>query len=73
MHVGFKSVELAGDISSCLCGQTEKDVTMEFPFMIQMLGTPCQVSNTKQGKMSFLLVKKKTKITALCLHIGLIV
>lgn len=32
---------------------------MEFPFMMQMLGTPCQVSNTKQGKMSFLLVKQK--------------
>lgn len=74
MHVGFKSVELAGEISSCLCGQTEKDVTMEFPFMIQMLGTPCQVSNTKQGKMSFLVVKKKTnKITAFCLLIGLAV
>lgn len=72
MHVGFKSVELAGEISSCLWGQTEKDVTMEFPFMMQMLGTPCQVSNIKQGKMSFLLVKQQ-KITAFCLHIGLIV
>lgn len=70
MHVGFKSVELAGEISSCLCGQTEKDVTMEFPFMIQMLGTPCQVSNTKQGKIAFLLLKtNKQKITAFCLHI----
>lgn len=59
MHVGFKSVELAGEISSCQCGQTDKDVTMEFPFMIQMLGTPSQVPNTKQGKMPFLLLKKK--------------
>lgn len=63
MHVGFKSVELAGEISSCQCGQTDKDVTMDFPFMIQMLGTPSQVPNTKQGKMPFLLLKKKSKPT----------
>ncbi|XP_037983733.1 myosin regulatory light chain 2, smooth muscle minor isoform-like isoform X1 [Motacilla alba alba] len=64
MHVGFKSVELAGDISSCLCGQTEKDVTMEFPFMIQMLGTPCQVSNTKQEPTATMSSKRaKTKTT----------
>nr|XP_054491300.1 myosin regulatory light chain 2, smooth muscle minor isoform isoform X2 [Agelaius phoeniceus] len=64
MHVGFKSVELAGDISSCLCGQTEKDVTMEFPFMIQMLGTPCQVSNTKQEPPATMSSKRaKTKTT----------
>uniref|UniRef100_A0A8D2PEQ7 EF-hand domain-containing protein n=1 Tax=Zosterops lateralis melanops TaxID=1220523 RepID=A0A8D2PEQ7_ZOSLA len=64
MHVGFKSVELAGEISSCLCGQTEKDVTMEFPFMIQMLGTPCQVSNTKQEPTATMSSKRaKTKTT----------
>ncbi|XP_005418323.2 myosin regulatory light chain 2, smooth muscle minor isoform isoform X1 [Geospiza fortis] len=64
MHVGFKSVELAGDISSCLCGQTEKDKTMEFPFMIQMLGTPCQVSNTKQEPTATMSSKRaKTKTT----------
>ncbi|XP_005486729.2 myosin regulatory light chain 2, smooth muscle minor isoform isoform X1 [Zonotrichia albicollis] len=64
MHVGFKSVELAGDISSCLCGQTEKDITMEFPFMIQMLGTPCQVSNTKQEPTATMSSKRaKTKTT----------
>lgn len=73
MYVGFKSVELAGEVSSCLCGQTEDNVTMEFPFMLQMLGTPCQVSNTKQGKMFFLLVKQTKKITAFCLHIELTV
>lgn len=54
MHVGFKSVELAGEISNALCRQTEKDITMEYPFMIQMLGTACHVSDTKQGKMSSL-------------------
>ncbi|XP_058687814.1 myosin regulatory light chain 2, smooth muscle minor isoform isoform X1 [Poecile atricapillus] len=64
MHVGFKSVELAGEISSCLCGQTEKDITMEFPFMIQMLGTPCQVSNTKQEPTATMSSKRaKTKTT----------
>ncbi|XP_031359873.1 myosin regulatory light chain 2, smooth muscle minor isoform isoform X2 [Lonchura striata] len=64
MHVGFKSVELAGDISSCLCGRTEKDVTMEFPFMIQMLGAPCQVSNTKQEPTTTMSSKRaKTKTT----------
>ncbi|XP_062344222.1 myosin regulatory light chain 2, smooth muscle minor isoform isoform X1 [Cinclus cinclus] len=64
MHVGFKSVELAGEISSCLCGQTEKDVTMEFPFMIQMLGTSCQVSNTKQEPTATMSSKRaKTKTT----------
>ncbi|KAM3680186.1 myosin regulatory light chain 2, smooth muscle minor isoform 1-T1 [Ammospiza maritima maritima] len=64
MHVGFKSVELAGDISSCLCGQSEKDITMEFPFMIQMLGTPCQVSNTKQEPTATMSSKRaKTKTT----------
>ncbi|XP_059324366.1 LOW QUALITY PROTEIN: myosin regulatory light chain 2, smooth muscle minor isoform-like [Ammospiza nelsoni] len=60
----FKSVELAGDISSCLCGQSEKDITMEFPFMIQMLGTPCQVSNTKQEPTATMSSKRaKTKTT----------
>ena len=54
MHVGFKSVELAGVVSNALCRRTEKDVTMEYPFMIQMLGTACHASDTKQGKMSFL-------------------
>ncbi|KAL2308475.1 hypothetical protein Nmel_001516 [Mimus melanotis] len=64
MHVGFKSVELAGNISSCSCGQTEKDITMEFPFMIQMLGTPCQVSNTKQEPTATMSSKRaKTKTT----------
>ncbi|XP_005042009.1 PREDICTED: myosin regulatory light chain 2, smooth muscle minor isoform isoform X1 [Ficedula albicollis] len=64
MHVGFKSVELAGEISSCQCGQTEKDITMEFPFMIQMLGTPCQVSNTKQEPTATMSSKRaKTKTT----------
>ncbi|XP_064290537.1 myosin regulatory light chain 2, smooth muscle minor isoform isoform X1 [Passer domesticus] len=64
MHAGFKSVELAGDISSCLCGQTEKDVTMEFPFMLQVLGTPCQVSNTKQEPTATMSSKRaKTKTT----------
>lgn len=52
--MGFKSVELAGEISSTLCRQTEKDITMEYPFMIQMLGTECHVSDSKQGNMSFL-------------------
>ncbi|XP_041333559.1 myosin regulatory light chain 2, smooth muscle minor isoform isoform X1 [Pyrgilauda ruficollis] len=64
MHAGFKSVELAGDISSCLCGQTEKDETMEFPFMLQLLGTPCQVSNTKQEPTATMSSKRaKTKTT----------
>ncbi|XP_041255228.1 myosin regulatory light chain 2, smooth muscle minor isoform isoform X1 [Onychostruthus taczanowskii] len=64
MHAGFKSVELAGGISSCLCGQTEKDVTMEFPFMLQLLGTPCQVSNTKQEPTATMSSKRaKTKTT----------
>ncbi|XP_039562200.1 myosin regulatory light chain 2, smooth muscle minor isoform isoform X1 [Passer montanus] len=64
MHAGFKSVELAGNISSCLCGQTEKDVTMEFPFMLQVLGTPCQVSNTKQEPTATMSSKRaKTKTT----------
>ncbi|XP_075272515.1 myosin regulatory light chain 2, smooth muscle minor isoform isoform X1 [Opisthocomus hoazin] len=48
MHVGFKSVELAGVVSNALCRRTEKDVTMEYPFMIQMLGTACHASDTKQ-------------------------
>ncbi|XP_019139608.2 myosin regulatory light chain 2, smooth muscle minor isoform isoform X1 [Corvus cornix cornix] len=60
----FKSVELAGEVSSCLCGQTERDVTMEFPFMLQMLGTPCQVSNTKQEPTATMSSKRaKTKTT----------
>lgn len=77
MHVGFKSVELAGEISNALCRQTEKDITMEYPFMIQMVGTACQVPDKKQGKTSFLLIENKTskqrkpKLTAFCLNIGI--
>ncbi|XP_027742182.1 myosin regulatory light chain 12B isoform X1 [Empidonax traillii] len=64
MHVGFKSVELAGEITNCLCGQTEKDITMEFPFMIQMLGKACQVSDTKQEPTANMSSKRaKTKTT----------
>lgn len=53
MNVSYKSVELAEEISNAACRQ-EKDETMEYPFMIQMLGTACHVSDTKQGKMRFL-------------------
>lgn len=60
MHVGFKSVELASEISNAVCRRTEKDITMEYPFMIQMLGTACPVSDTKQGKMSLIKNKKLT-------------
>ncbi|XP_054048081.1 myosin regulatory light chain 12B isoform X1 [Rissa tridactyla] len=64
MHVGFKSVELAGEISSAVCRQTEKDVTMEYPFMIQMLGTACPVSDTKQEPTANMSSKRaKTKTT----------
>lgn len=70
-------MELAGEISNTLCRQTEKDITMEYPFMIQMLGTACQVPDKKEGKMYFLLIKnktskqRKTELTAFCLNIGL--
>uniref|UniRef100_A0A8C8BMS2 EF-hand domain-containing protein n=2 Tax=Telluraves TaxID=3073808 RepID=A0A8C8BMS2_9STRI len=64
MHVGFKSVELAGEISNALCRQTEKDITMEYPFMIQMHGTACQVSDTKQEPPANMSSKRaKTKTT----------
>uniref|UniRef100_A0A8C0EVL4 EF-hand domain-containing protein n=1 Tax=Bubo bubo TaxID=30461 RepID=A0A8C0EVL4_BUBBB len=64
MHVGFKSVELAGEISNTLCRQTEKDVTMEYPFMIQMHGTACQVSDAKQEPPASMSSKRaKTKTT----------
>ncbi|KAM6102355.1 myosin regulatory light chain 2, smooth muscle minor isoform 1-T1 [Theristicus caerulescens] len=64
MHVAFKSVELAGEISNALCRQTEKAVTMEYPFMIQMLGTACHVSDTKQEPTANMSSKRaKTKTT----------
>uniref|UniRef100_A0A8C3KQU7 EF-hand domain-containing protein n=2 Tax=Scolopacidae TaxID=8917 RepID=A0A8C3KQU7_9CHAR len=64
MHEGFKSVELAGEISNAVCRQTEKDVTMEYPFMIQMLGTACPVSDTKQEPTANMSSKRaKTKTT----------
>lgn len=50
VHIGFKSVGSAGDIGNVLCGQAEEDVAMDYPFMIQMPGTACQVPDTKQGK-----------------------
>lgn len=54
MNVSYKSVEVAGEISNAACRREEKDRTMEYPFMIQMLGTACHVSDAKQGKMHFL-------------------
>ncbi|XP_014794054.1 PREDICTED: myosin regulatory light chain 2, smooth muscle minor isoform isoform X1 [Calidris pugnax] len=64
MHVGFKCVEFAGEISNAVCRQTEKDVTMEYPFMIQMLGTACPVSDTKQEPTANMSSKRaKTKTT----------
>ncbi|KAM6410053.1 myosin regulatory light chain 2, smooth muscle minor isoform 1-T1 [Pluvialis apricaria] len=63
MHVGFKSVELAGEISNAVCRQTE-DITMEYPFMMQMLGTACPVSDTKQEPTANMSSKRaKTKTT----------
>ncbi|PKK34071.1 myosin regulatory light chain 2, smooth muscle minor isoform isoform X1 [Columba livia] len=64
MHMGFKSVELAGEISNSLCRQTEKDITMEYPFMIQMFGTTCHVSDSKQEPTANMSSKRaKTKTT----------
>ncbi|XP_071660318.1 myosin regulatory light chain 2, smooth muscle minor isoform isoform X1 [Patagioenas fasciata] len=64
MHMGFKSVELAGEISNTLCRQTEKDITMEYPFMIQMFGTACHGSDPKQEPTANMSSKRaKTKTT----------
>ncbi|XP_010193969.2 myosin regulatory light chain 2, smooth muscle minor isoform isoform X1 [Colius striatus] len=64
MHVWFKSVELAGEIGNVLSRQTEKDLTMEYPFMIQMLGAACHGSDTKQEPTANMSSKRaKTKTT----------
>lgn len=53
INLRFKRVEVAEEVSNAHCSRVGKDVTMEYPFLIQTAGTACHVPDRKQGKMAF--------------------
>lgn len=64
INLRFKRVEVAEEVSNALCSRVGKDVTMEYPFLIQTAGTACHVPDIKQEPTANMSSKRaKTKTT----------